>query len=149
MRLTQLPLRRGALGLLLVPLLLGLLPACQKQQQQAPGVELESCRLEGVSFALSCTEIEVFENRETREGRRLKLKVAIAPALAPQPAPDPIFILAGGPGQAATDVAGMLMPAFERLRRNRDLVFVDQRGTGGSHPLECLEDQPLDIQTQL
>ena len=149
MRLIHVPSRRGALGLLLIPLLVGLLPACQREQQAKPAVELETCRLEGVSFALSCTEIEVYENRETREGRTLKLKVAVAPALAPQPAPDPIFILAGGPGQAATEVAGMLMPAFERLRRNRDLVFVDQRGTGASNPLHCLEDQPLDIQTQL
>ena len=149
MRVIHVPSRRGALGLLLVPLLIGSLSACKKEQEATAGIELQTCRLEGVSFALSCTEIEVFENRESREGRKLKLKVAVAPALAPQPAADPIFILAGGPGQAATDVAGMLMPAFERLRRNRDLVFVDQRGTGGSHPLHCLEDQPLDIQTQV
>jgi pimeloyl-ACP methyl ester carboxylesterase len=149
MRVIHVPPRRGALGLLLVPLLFGSLSACKKEQDATAGAELETCRLEGVSFALSCTEIEVFENRETREGRKIKLKVAVAPALAPQPAADPIFILAGGPGQAATDVAGMLMPAFERLRRNRDLVFVDQRGTGASHPLHCLEDQPLDIQTQV
>jgi pimeloyl-ACP methyl ester carboxylesterase len=79
----------------------------------------------------------VWEDRQRREGRRLKLKVAVARALAAQPAPDPLFILAGGPGQSATAVAGKVLPALERVRRTRDVVFVDQRGTGGSNPLDC------------
>ena len=51
--------------------------------------------------------------------------------------PDPVFLLAGGPGQSAIAVAAQTMPLFSRLNNRRDIVFVDQRGTGGSAPLAC------------
>jgi pimeloyl-ACP methyl ester carboxylesterase len=80
----------------------------------------------------------------------LRLHVAVAPALSPNPEPDPLFILAGGPGQGASDTAPVLMPLLERIRRDRDVVFVDQRGTGKSHPLQCeLEDPQADLGTRL
>ena len=50
---------------------------------------------------------------------------------------DPIFVLAGGPGQSITEVYPAIAPAFDRLHRERDIVLVDQRGTGGSGPLVC------------
>ena len=53
--------------------------------------------------------------------------------------PDPVFLLAGGPGQSAIDVAPQVMPLFSRLNNRRDIVFVDQRGTGASAPLDCPE----------
>jgi pimeloyl-ACP methyl ester carboxylesterase len=86
-----------------------------------------------------CGSLEVSEDRAAGAGRKVALKVAVAPALAPQPQPDPLFVLAGGPGQSATAVASQLLPLLERLRRRRAIVFVDQRGTGGSNPLDCLE----------
>jgi pimeloyl-ACP methyl ester carboxylesterase len=63
----------------------------------------------------------------------------VLPAEAPQAAPDPVFVLAGGPGQAITEVYPQVSVAFERLRRDRDIVLVDQRGTGGSGRLTCPE----------
>ena len=58
--------------------------------------------------------------------------------LDPQkPQPDPLFILAGGPGQAATDNLKFLARVFAQVRRDRDIVMVDQRGTGGSNRLAC------------
>jgi pimeloyl-ACP methyl ester carboxylesterase len=62
------------------------------------------------------------------------------PALARKPEPDPVFVLAGGPGQSATDVGGLVFPLFAKINRERDIVFVDQRGTGGSNPLSCAEE---------
>lgn len=52
-------------------------------------------------------------------------------------------MLAGGPGQAATEAFVPLLKAFERVNRRRDIVLVDQRGTGKSNPLDC----PLDPNT--
>jgi pimeloyl-ACP methyl ester carboxylesterase len=61
----------------------------------------------------------------------------VIPALRLKPAADPLFILSGGPGQAASDFYLSVAPAFSRIRRDRDLVLVDQRGTGRSNRLDC------------
>ncbi|MBA3297150.1 MAG: hypothetical protein H0U19_09455, partial [Acidobacteria bacterium] len=91
-----------------------------------------------------CTTVTVVENRVTGKGRTIALRVAVLPARGSGRAPDPVFFLAGGPGQAATDMLGdpgmSRHPAGER----RDLVFLDQRGTGLSNPLICNLYPPAD-----
>lgn len=82
-----------------------------------------------------CGKFEVFENRTTKTGRRISLNIILLPATNPKPMPDPLFYLAGGPGGAATVYAGE--PFVNNLRRNRDVVLVDQRGTGQSNLLNC------------
>ena len=67
----------------------------------------------------------------------IDLEIVVIPAVANEARPDPLFILAGGPGQAATDLARPLLGALREVRQTRDLVFVDQRGTGGSGELTC------------
>lgn len=105
------------------------------------GLPLEDCRLAapGVPLRVSarCGTVEVFENREAASGRKIGLKVAILPATSQSRAEDPLFLLAGGPGQASTEAFVPLLNALDRVRFNRDIVMVDQRGTGSSHPLEC------------
>jgi pimeloyl-ACP methyl ester carboxylesterase len=83
-----------------------------------------------------CGAFEVFEDRARGEGRRISLNVAVLPALSTRPKPDPVFWLDGGPGVAATTAAEWL--AETPMRRERDIVMVDQRGTGDSNPLRCL-----------
>ena len=61
----------------------------------------------------------------------------VVPALARGKFADPVFLLAGGPGQSAIDLAPSVLPLLARLNNRRDLVFIDQRGTGRSAPLEC------------
>lgn len=93
-----------------------------------------------------CGSLVVPENRATRTGRTIGLNTVVLPASGQQRLPDPIFYLAGGPGQGATSLAttGLVDPA---LRDQRDLVFVDQRGTGESNPLACeLPGSPADPQ---
>jgi pimeloyl-ACP methyl ester carboxylesterase len=97
--------------------------------------------------------MSVFENRATRTGRRIDLAIVVLPALRGDAMPDPVFFLAGGPGQAAAQMADTVKQIFGRLERDRDIVLVDQRGTGKSHPLDCKDDQetlkrvfePLDV----
>jgi len=123
---------------------ISLLAGCSDDSRRgtvaASGVTLEPCRLKGVEIELRCATIQVPEDRDSAaagSGRKIPIRLAVIPALARQPEPDAIFVFAGGPGQAATDVAGTLYPLFAKLNRNRDIVFVDQRGTGGSNRLSC------------
>jgi pimeloyl-ACP methyl ester carboxylesterase len=125
------------------------LTACSQGTAQAPSgrrLTLSPCRLEGLSRPARCGTYEVYEDRAKKAGRKVPLRVVVLPALAPSPAPDPLVLLAGGPGQAATRVAAQLRPVLESLNRRRDILLVDQRGTGDSRPLECElapKDAPL------
>lgn len=114
-----------------------LLAGCVSKPSAPTTLALAPCRLPGVDGRVRCGALEVFEDRAAKTGRKLSLHIAVMPALAPTPAPDPVFILAGGPGQAASDIAPFIARAFKRVNRDRDLVFVDQRGTGLSHKLQC------------
>lgn len=107
---------------------------------------LAPCRLPGVDPQARCGTHEVFEDRAAQSGRRIRLNVAVVPARNRAHEPDPIVVLAGGPGQGAVSLAAQVMPLFARLNDTRDVVFVDQRGTGGSHPLDCAPDEPQPLQ---
>jgi len=83
-----------------------------------------------------------------RSGRKISLNIVVVPALGATPAPDPVFWLEGGPGGAATDATGPVSQNYLRgLRGERDVVFVDQRGTGESNPLKCddIGDDPANV----
>jgi len=111
---------------------------------------LERCRIKGIGRETLCGKLEVFEDRAAKRGRKIGIRVAVVPALARDASPDPLFLLAGGPGQAATDAFGPLMGAFDPVRKTRDLVLVDQRGTGGSHKLDCeMVPKDADLRTRL
>jgi pimeloyl-ACP methyl ester carboxylesterase len=114
---------------------------CSASVTVAAPLELRECRLEsdagGGAASARCGSYVVRENREDPASRELRLHVAVIPALRLQPERDPLFILSGGPGQAATDFYLSMAPAFARIRRDRDIVLVDQRGTGRSHRLDC------------
>lgn len=84
-----------------------------------------------------CGSFDVLENPEDLGGKTISLNVLLLPSVNPVPEPDPIFIIAGGPGQGAVKVAESLHSIFNELRKNRDIIFVDQRGTGNSNPLNC------------
>ena len=73
----------------------------------------------------------------------------VVPAAARQKHPDPVFFLAGGPGQGAIGLAGATYPLFARLNNRRDLVYIDQRGTGRSAPLACEPDDALPLVQRL
>ena len=84
-----------------------------------------------------CGRFRVPEDRTASAGRSLDLFVIRIPAGGPDPAPDPVFFLAGGPGDAANETAVDLPEILSVLHPRHDLVFIDQRGTGRSHPLAC------------
>ena len=88
-------------------------------------------------MAADCGELTVPENPAKPGGRQIHLAFARVPAISRRKQPDPLFVLAGGPGMAATTFYAMVAPVFGRIHRDRDIVLLDQRGTGGSNPLNC------------
>jgi pimeloyl-ACP methyl ester carboxylesterase len=108
--------------------------------------QLTPCSVAGLTGDVRCGTVDVFENRTTRSGRRLALSVIVARATEADRAPDPFFLFAGGPGQAASGMVDFANTAFSVVRRTRDLVLVDVRGTGQSNPLNCrLYRKPTDF----
>jgi pimeloyl-ACP methyl ester carboxylesterase len=98
---------------------------------------LQPCKIDQGPADAYCGKLSVFENRKTKQGRKIDLKIVVMPALRRDPKEDPIFFFAGGPGQGAAKLAEMLGLMFRRFQNDRDLVMIDQRGTGDSNPLNC------------
>ena len=114
-----------------------------------PSLVLKPCQLPQLKGDAKCGTLEVFENRATRKGRKININVIVLPATGRQREPDPLFYFAGGPGAAATEDAPGIAKVFAKTREHRDLVFVDQRGTGKSNPLNCELFHPADPQSYL
>lgn len=102
-------------------------------------IDLGPCSLPDLPAGTRCGTYEVFENRDARTGRKLRLQVAVLPALGPERKPDPIAFFDGGPGQPSIAEAAWFDQNLAALRRHRDILLVDARGTGGSVPLSCDE----------
>jgi pimeloyl-ACP methyl ester carboxylesterase len=98
---------------------------------------LHPCATEEGPTDASCGTLQVYENRAAGAGRRIALNIVALPSLAPEPQADPLFFLAGGPGQSATQLAPEVRAIFRSVLRHRDIILVDQRGTGRSNPLNC------------
>lgn len=130
--------------LLLIALLLPAACAGTEPAATDPTLPLEPCRLDGGRDA-RCGTLTVFEDRAAGDGRTIDLAIAVIPATGSEPEPDPLFLLAGGPGQSAIEAYGPVIGLFGDVLDQRDIVLVDQRGTGESNPLACpnLEDESL------
>jgi len=111
--------------------------SCARPDAGRPTAGLAPCRIDGFAEEIKCAVITVPEDRSGASSRRLSIQVAVVPALARTAEPDPLVLLAGGPGQAASAFGPWLGSHFAPIRRHRDIVLVDQRGTGASHALRC------------
>jgi pimeloyl-ACP methyl ester carboxylesterase len=100
-------------------------------------IPLSSCKLSGVPEPARCGVLEVPENPNRPAARQLRISVAVIPAISGHPRPDPIAVLMGGPGENAIGSAEIYARKFAPLRQDRDILLVDQRGTGRSAALDC------------
>jgi pimeloyl-ACP methyl ester carboxylesterase len=113
------------------------LPGCH-QTQTTQGIDrLAPCTADDAPADAYCGTLKVFENRATKQGRQIDLNIVVLPAVRADAQPDPLFFLAGGPGQGAAKLARVVREMFRRVQNDRDIVLVDQRGTGKSNPLDC------------
>jgi pimeloyl-ACP methyl ester carboxylesterase len=94
-----------------------------------------------MSVEAQCGTLSVAENPAAPQGRRIALNIAWVPADDQGDLqPDPVFMIAGGPGQASTESYPQVAPAFADVLKKRHVLLVDQRGTGKSNPLRCSDD---------
>lgn len=134
-----------------IPCALALLagPAAPAATPAAPRVAFAECRLKNPaglgSVAARCGRLSVPENPREPGGRSISLAIALIPSLDARAHRPPLFIVAGGPGQAASDFYAGYSAAFQPTSRARDIVLLDQRGTGGSNPLACDFPDDFDV----
>ncbi len=111
-------------------------------------LKFEDCDLRDVlgvpRVQAQCARFTVAENRDEPNARHIDLRVARVEARLPGTHADPVVLLAGGPGQAAVDAYVSMRGAFRLLNRDRDVLLIDQRGTGGSNRLACGLPDPQD-----
>jgi pimeloyl-ACP methyl ester carboxylesterase len=111
-------------------------------------VQFVPCTLSSAGLPLTvtaqCAGISVREDADHPDGRRIDLALAWVPSTARKPATDPVFMLAGGPGQSARDSFVAVSPAFREILRRRHVLLLDQRGTGPGNPLDCGAAAELD-----
>ena len=100
---------------------------------------LTECRVPGIRNSVMCGVVQRALDPAKPAGLMIDVHYVVVPAMARRKLPDPVFMLAGGPGQSAIGVAPQTLGLFSRLNNRRDIVFVDQRGTGKSAPLNCAD----------
>ncbi|MCH7342807.1 alpha/beta fold hydrolase [Pelomonas sp. CA6] len=139
------PAPRAALRAALAGALLALpmLPAVAAPG--SAGAALQPCRIAGVPNEVLCGQLQRPLDPARPQATQIQLRYVVIPALARNKKPDPVLMLAGGPGQSAVALAGHVLQQFSRLNNRRDLVLVDQRGTGESAPLQCDENPRLPL----
>ncbi len=125
-----------------------LLAACQATPETAPEaaqrqygqLTFKPCTLTSSQASSNveaeCATLQVAENPDAPNGRKIGLNIAwLDTDNQGEGKQDPVFFLAGGPGQSATEVAAVVNQALREVRKKRDIILVDQRGTGKSNPL--------------
>jgi pimeloyl-ACP methyl ester carboxylesterase len=110
--------------------------ACAIAPTPSPLDHLHPCKNDEGPTDAYCGTLSVFENRDTKQGRKISLWITVLPAIR-STAADPVVFLAGGPGQGAAQLARQIRAIFRKVQSSRDIVLVDQRGTGKSNPLNC------------
>lgn len=98
---------------------------------------IENCHVDGIKEQVKCGTLTVPENYQIPSGQQIDLNFTVLPAIDNSNNKLPLMFLAGGPGQAATELAAMLRSRFYEVRKTHDIILVDQRGTGQSSQLKC------------
>ena len=116
---------------------LGLLSVSASAWASDNKLVLENCHLGEIRSQVKCGKLEVPENYQKPAGDKIKVNFAVLPAIDNSDYKVPLMFLAGGPGQAAVELATGLNRVFSEVRKTRDIILVDQRGTGESSALSC------------
>jgi len=138
---------------LLTMLVLMAKPATVLALPDSNQIEFSNCMLTlpGTNLTASarCGSYEVPENPAEPDGKQINLNIAIAPATGKTTEPDPVFFFAGGPGQAASETWVILRSVMNKIRKKRDIVMIDQRGTGRSNKLACDSEIEQDLNQEI
>ena len=110
---------------------------------------LESCHVNGVRQQVQCGTYSAPENYAKPDGVKIDINFVVLPAIDNSKEKLPLLFLAGGPGQAAAELSAHIYSGFSEIRKTRDLILIDQRGTGKSHPLQCQDAVEIDPYTTM
>lgn len=126
----------------------GVLTGCggtTRESESASKIPMTPCHLSApgsdVRLPAQCGTLTVYENHATQSGPEIGLHIAMIPAISRTPESDPVLFITGGPGGASTQDFVAASGAFRRMNEKRDIIMIDQRGTGRSHPLACSEPE--------
>ncbi len=141
------------LPLLLISALLMILPTWANENNND-----RSCYVDGLSDRLRCGYINVPENYAKPDGTQIQIHYLVLPAIKSSFPKEALLAIAGGPGQSAIENAAGFERMFTKVRQQRDILLIDQRGTGQSNQLQCenehakgllsLNEADLDIQAE-
>lgn len=99
----------------------------------------DTCYVEGVSDRLNCGFVTVPENPNKPNGKQIQVHYVVLPAVKNVNHEEALLAIAGGPGQSAIDNAAGFDAMLSKVRQQRDILLIDQRGTGRSNLLTCDE----------
>ena len=129
--------RTGRVVLSLTTLWLLGAPAVIASDVGKADIELKECGPPERETEMHCGTLEVLENPDQPEGRSVHLPVVVLPAIDGNSGRQALFQLEGGPGIAVSGIAPFYLDDGREFRRGRDVVLLDQRGTGEPSPLRC------------
>ncbi|MEM6185620.1 alpha/beta hydrolase [Shewanella vaxholmensis] len=101
--------------------------------------KIETCYVEGVSDRLNCGFVTVPENPNKPDGKQIQVHYVVLPAVKNANHEEALLAIAGGPGQSAIENAAGFDAMLSKVRQQRDILLIDQRGTGRSNVLACDE----------
>ena len=124
---------------IVIAMSLMMLSQYSKAESTAPTTKTQSCYLKGISDRLQCGKLTVLENPQQPDGKKIDIHFTILPAVKNTHPQEAMLGIAGGPGQSAIDNAVLFDRILGKVRETRDILLIDQRGTGRSNILSCSE----------
>ncbi len=110
----------------------------------APATKEHACYVDGIAEKVLCGKVSVAENPAKPDGKQLDIHYVILPAIKNANPEQALLAIAGGPGQSAIDNAAGFDRMLKEVRQFKDVLLIDQRGTGKSHLLGCEQLTTLD-----
>lgn len=111
----------------------------EKQATADIANKTDTCYVEGVSDRLNCGFVTVPENPNKPDGKQIQVHYVVLPAVKNANHEEALLAIAGGPGQSAIENAAGFDAMLSKVRQQRDILLIDQRGTGRSNVLACDE----------
>ena len=103
--------------------------------------EAADCIDEPYGFVSRCGYITLPQDYDDPGGSKVEIFYTLVQSNNAQPRPDPLVYLVGGPGSSGSQLLPTSFRAYLRaFAGDRDIIVIDQRGTGLSNPpLYCRE----------
>lgn len=130
-------LSKSIISLSALMLAMGSATAWASDNSVKPTESANTCYVEGVSDRLNCGFVTVPENPNKPDGKQIQVHYVVLPAVKNVNHEEALLAIAGGPGQSAIDNAASFDSMLNKVRQQRDILLIDQRGTGRSNVLNC------------